>query len=55
MLALKRHVTQISETSPFMALGVEGWRELGARETFILRAARVPTDVPETDLFAGLG
>lgn len=52
--AVQRHVTQISPTGPFYALGVEGWRELGARETFILREARVPTNVPETDLFAGL-
>ena len=54
MRALQRHVTQISAKSPFMVLGVEGWRELGARETFILRAARVPTQTPESDLFAGL-
>jgi LmbE family N-acetylglucosaminyl deacetylase len=54
MRALRRHVTQIPDTSPFMALGVEGWRELGARETFILRASRIPTRLPESDLFAGL-
>jgi N-acetyl-1-D-myo-inositol-2-amino-2-deoxy-alpha-D-glucopyranoside deacetylase len=52
--ALARHVTQISTTGPFFALGIEGWRELGARETFILREARVLTYPPETDLFDGL-
>jgi N-acetyl-1-D-myo-inositol-2-amino-2-deoxy-alpha-D-glucopyranoside deacetylase len=53
--ALSKHVTQISPTGPFFAIGLEGWRELGAKETFILRDARVPTDPPETDLFDGLG
>jgi N-acetyl-1-D-myo-inositol-2-amino-2-deoxy-alpha-D-glucopyranoside deacetylase len=52
--SLQKHVTQISTTSPFFALGVEGWRELGAKETFILRDARVPVTLPETDLFNGL-
>ena len=52
--ALARHATQISATGPFFALGVDGWRELGAWETFILREARVPTNPPETDLFDGL-
>ena len=52
--ALQRHVTQISPDGPFFALGLEGWRELGAKETFILREARVPTNPPETDLFDGL-
>ena len=52
--ALQRHVTQISPSGPFAALGLDGWRELGAKETFILREARVPTSPPETDLFDGL-
>jgi N-acetyl-1-D-myo-inositol-2-amino-2-deoxy-alpha-D-glucopyranoside deacetylase len=52
--ALHRHVTQISQDGPFAAIGVEGWRELGGRETFILREARVPTTMPEDELFAGL-
>jgi LmbE family N-acetylglucosaminyl deacetylase len=52
--ALGRHVTQISQTGPLFALGLEGWRELGAKETFILRDARVPTSLPESDLFDGL-
>jgi N-acetyl-1-D-myo-inositol-2-amino-2-deoxy-alpha-D-glucopyranoside deacetylase len=52
--ALQRHVTQISPSGPFVALGLEGWRELGAKETFILRESRVPANPPETDLFDGL-
>jgi N-acetyl-1-D-myo-inositol-2-amino-2-deoxy-alpha-D-glucopyranoside deacetylase len=52
--ALRRHVTQIPAESPFFALGVEGWRELGAKETFILRESRVPAALPETDVFNGL-
>ena len=52
--ALQRHVTQISSTGPFAAIGLDGWRELGAKETFILRSARVPARSPESDLFDGL-
>jgi LmbE family N-acetylglucosaminyl deacetylase len=52
--ALGRHVTQISGTSPFLRFGVDGWREFWAREAYVLRESRVPTDLPETDLFAGL-
>ena len=56
--ALLAHRTQVSPTqSPLMALGREALAELWGEETFILRASRVPlgTDLPETDLFAGLG
>ncbi|HXG40603.1 MAG TPA: PIG-L family deacetylase [Candidatus Limnocylindrales bacterium] len=52
--AIRRHVTQIAPDFPFVAVGVEGWREFWAEETFVLRASRVPTTVPETDLFAGI-
>jgi N-acetyl-1-D-myo-inositol-2-amino-2-deoxy-alpha-D-glucopyranoside deacetylase len=52
--ALREHVTQIGPDNPFMALGVEGWRELGAEETFIRRESRVDAALPETDLFAGV-
>ncbi|HEX8941458.1 MAG TPA: PIG-L family deacetylase [Candidatus Limnocylindrales bacterium] len=52
--ALRAHRTQIAPDFPFMAVGIEGWRELGGQETFILRASRVPVTPPETDLFAGL-
>jgi mycothiol S-conjugate amidase len=52
--AIRRHVTQISLESPFMLLGLEGWREAWSTESYILRESRVPTSIPETDLFAGL-
>ena len=52
--AIRRHVTQISLESPFMLLGLEGWREAWSTESYILRESRVPTSLPETDLFAGL-
>ena len=54
LAAIQRHVTQISTEHPFMRFGVEGWREFGGIEAFVLRASRVPTELPETDLFAGL-
>lgn len=56
--ALLAHRTQISVTeSPLMALGKEALAELWGEETFILRASRIPlgSDLPERDLFAGLG
>ena len=37
-----------------MLFGLEGWQRYWSVETFILRESRVPTDLPETDLFAGL-
>ena len=52
--AIHEHVTQISDQSPFMLLGYEGWRESWGREAYILRESRVATSFPETDLFAGL-
>jgi mycothiol S-conjugate amidase len=54
LAATSRHVTQISLDHPFMRFGVEGWREFGGFEAFVLRESRVPTEIPETDLFAGL-
>jgi LmbE family N-acetylglucosaminyl deacetylase len=56
--ALLAHRTQISPTqSPLLALGRDALAELWGEETFILRASRVPlgTDLPETELFVGLG
>jgi LmbE family N-acetylglucosaminyl deacetylase len=52
--AIQRHVTQISMTNGFMAAGYEGWAEFWSREAYILRESRVPTTIPETDVFAGL-
>jgi LmbE family N-acetylglucosaminyl deacetylase len=52
--ALHEHVTQISDQSPFMLLGIDGWREGWSKEAYILRESLVESDLPETDLFAGL-
>jgi LmbE family N-acetylglucosaminyl deacetylase len=52
--AIREHVTQISDESPFMLLGLDGWREGWSREAYVLRESRVPTSIPETDLFAGI-
>ena len=52
--AIHEHVTQISDESPFMLLGIEGWRDGWANEAYILRESRVESTVPETDLFAGI-
>ena len=53
--ALNRHVTQMAPDFPFIAIGIDGWREFGASETFVLREFRgVDVELPETDLFAGL-
>jgi N-acetyl-1-D-myo-inositol-2-amino-2-deoxy-alpha-D-glucopyranoside deacetylase len=53
--ALRKHETQMADDFPFIKLGYEGWRELWSQESFILRESRVRSDLPETDLFAGLG
>jgi N-acetyl-1-D-myo-inositol-2-amino-2-deoxy-alpha-D-glucopyranoside deacetylase len=52
--ALLEHATQMARDHPFLAFGVEGWREFWSEESFILRDARVGTTLPESDLFAGL-
>ena len=52
--AIHEHVTQISDESTFMLFGLEGWRSAWSKEAFILRESTVETDLPETDLFAGL-
>jgi N-acetyl-1-D-myo-inositol-2-amino-2-deoxy-alpha-D-glucopyranoside deacetylase len=51
--AIHEHRTQISDESPFMLFGLEGWRRYWSSETYILRESRIPTTLPETDLFAG--
>jgi N-acetyl-1-D-myo-inositol-2-amino-2-deoxy-alpha-D-glucopyranoside deacetylase len=53
--ALQRHVTQIGPDAPFMAVGLEGWRQFWRDETYILRESLVSSERPETDVFAGLG
>ena len=52
--AIRKHVTQICEDSPFMKFGLDGWREFWAKESYILRESRVETSFPESDLFAGI-
>jgi N-acetyl-1-D-myo-inositol-2-amino-2-deoxy-alpha-D-glucopyranoside deacetylase len=52
--ALRRHITQMAPDNPFIAFGLDGWREFWAQETYILRESRVSTELPESDLFAGL-
>jgi N-acetyl-1-D-myo-inositol-2-amino-2-deoxy-alpha-D-glucopyranoside deacetylase len=52
--AIHEHVTQISDESPFMLMGIDGWRESWGQEAYILRESRIPTTTPETDLFAGI-
>jgi LmbE family N-acetylglucosaminyl deacetylase len=52
--AIHEHVTQISDESPFMLLGFEGWQEGWANEAYILRESRIESPLPETDLFAGI-
>ena len=52
--AIHEHVTQISDDSPFMLMGLDGWREGWSREAYVLRESRIPTSLPETDLFAGI-
>ncbi len=53
--AIHEHVTQISDESPFMLFGLDGWRRWWSTETYIRRDSRVDAPIPETDLFAGLG
>jgi N-acetyl-1-D-myo-inositol-2-amino-2-deoxy-alpha-D-glucopyranoside deacetylase len=52
--ALLKHATQMSPDHPFLAFGVEGWREFWPFEAFVLRESRVETATPESDLFAGI-
>ena len=44
--AIQRHVTQISGEHPFMRFGVEGWREFGGVEAFVLRESRIHAETP---------
>ena len=52
--AIHEHVTQISDQSGFMLMGLDGWRRWWSTETYILGESRVTAAPPETDLFAGL-
>jgi mycothiol S-conjugate amidase len=54
--ALRAHATQVDPTSPFwFGLPPEVARTVHPYEDYILAASRVDTEVPETDLFAGIG
>jgi len=52
--ALRAHVTQISSTNPFLALGADALRRYQPTEDFTLRVSRAGVRIPESDLFAGL-
>lgn len=52
--AIGRHVTQMSPQNTFLRFGLDAWREFWGKEAYVLVDARVPTTLPETDLFAGL-
>jgi mycothiol S-conjugate amidase len=53
--ALLAHATQIDPTSPFwFGLPTEVSAEVWPWDEYILAASRVPTELPEDDLFAGL-
>src|SRR6478609_8881090 len=53
--ALIAHATQVDPTSPFwFGLPREVARTVHPYEEFILAASRVDTELPETDLFAGI-
>jgi len=52
--AMHQHVTQFAADNPFLAMGLDGWRDGWANEAFIVRESRVETSRPETDLFAGI-
>ncbi|MCQ4625686.1 mycothiol conjugate amidase Mca [Corynebacterium sp. CCUG 69979] len=52
--ALTAHATQIDPNGPFLASTPEVQAELWPTEEFELARTRVQTDLPETDLFAGI-
>ncbi|HEY4633156.1 MAG TPA: PIG-L family deacetylase [Candidatus Limnocylindrales bacterium] len=52
--AVREHATQIADDHTFMLFGLDGWREAWSKEAFILRESAIETELPESDLFAGL-
>ena len=52
--ALKAHATQIDPTGFFFATPIEWQQRLWPTEEFELARSRVPADLPEDDLFAGI-
>lgn len=53
--ALRAHATQIDPNGPFFSVNVELQRNVWPTEEFELARARVASELPEDDLFAGLG
>jgi mycothiol S-conjugate amidase len=52
--ALRAHATQIDPNGAFFAIPMEMQQRLWPTEEFELAESRVPTSLPETDLFAGI-
>ncbi len=52
--ALKAHATQIDPKAEFFAAPIAWQQRLWPTEEFELARSRVPTEVPETELFAGI-
>jgi N-acetyl-1-D-myo-inositol-2-amino-2-deoxy-alpha-D-glucopyranoside deacetylase len=52
--AIRAHRSQIAADNPLVALGPDAWADVVGSEAFVLRSARIPVTLPETDLFAGL-
>ena len=52
--ALRAHATQIDPTGDFFTAPIEWQQRLWPTEEFELARSRVPVDLPETDLFAGI-
>jgi mycothiol S-conjugate amidase len=53
--ALRAHHSQITDDFPYLAVPEELAREHFSDEYFQLVKSRVPVQVPESDVFAGLG
>lgn len=52
--ALTAHATQIDPAGAFLASPVEDQQDVWPTEEFELARSRVDTQLPETDLFAGI-
>lgn len=52
--ALRAHATQIDPNGAFFAIPMEMQQRLWPTEEFELAKTRVRTELPETDLFAGI-
>jgi mycothiol S-conjugate amidase len=52
--ALRAHATQIDPNGAFFSIPLDLQKRLWPWEEFELAASRVPVDLPETDLFAGI-